>query len=146
MIFCGKRRSNGVSLGTWLLALVLIGCGPELTEPSDIDISGQWASTDAVGPITDIQIDIVQAPNGAIEGQWSGKSSAPDAACPPQLGLNPASRVFGSNTVLGVEFELLAAGHFHGQVIGTDRLEGSVESCGVLYQVEFSPLEPDQVP
>jgi hypothetical protein len=124
-----------------LSSLLLYGCGPELTEPSSVDISGRWLSQSNVGVVTEIQFDVVQSPDGSLNGTWVGKTSTSNATCPPEIGTNPTNVLSGSNTLLQVEFELLGVGHFHGQVISANRLEGSLESCATLYPVEFMLVE-----
>jgi len=120
-----------------LSMLVAAGCGPELTRPSEIDLTGAWSTTAKIGPITDIHLTITQRADGSLAGNWSGKSSVANPPCPPDLGLNPANTVTGSNTVLEVSFEVLGAGEFEGQAISRDKMQGSFRSCSRTYPVDF---------
>ena len=79
---------------------------------------------------------ITQTPDGAVNGQWSGKAPA-NALCPPNLGLNPTGPVNGANTVLEVRFGLIGAGNFDGQVDG-EVMEGTFDSCGIGYMIVFT--------
>ena len=128
----------------WRLAVLTLGlvsgiaCGPELTAPSSTDISGEWTSPDVIGPVSNIQVDVVQHAGGALDGRWSGKSTAPDAVCPPELGLDPTNSVSGTNTVLEVQLQLIGIGQFEGQAVDKQTLRGSLESCGQIYPMTFS--------
>jgi hypothetical protein len=86
-------------------------------------------------------VDITQQPDGTLNGEWTGKAFPPDAACPPGLGSNPTGPVNGSNTILEVQFSLLGAGDFQGQVLDSKTLKGSFESCG-SYEIMFSLVGP----
>src|SRR5437762_3398649 len=126
-----------------VFATVLVdGCGPPLTQPSSLNITGRWITSDSIGPISNLQVTISQRSDGTLGGQWSGKSFPPDAPCPPQLGATPSGPVSGSNTVLGVQFSLLGAGDFEGQAIDSKTLKGGFESCGSTYATLFSLAGP----
>ena len=128
-----------------LVIAVVESCGPPLTQPSSLDISGRWATTDAIGPLSDVQISITQQPDGTVSGQWSGKMFPANAPCPPGLGTNPTGPVNGTNTVLEVRLSLLGAGDFDGQAIDSKTLKGSFISCSNAYAIVFSfvgPLPP----
>lgn len=134
----GKSKTFVKILCVSLLIAIVGSCGPELTQPSAFNISGQWTSNDQIGPLSEIQVDINQHPDGTIEGSWSGKASPPDGTCPPDLGSAPTGTVRGANTVLQVQFSLLGAGDFDGQAIDDKTLDGSFEMCGRSYTVRFS--------
>lgn len=125
-----------------LLAACVGSCGPELTQPSPLNISGQWTTSDQIGPLSDITVDITQHPDGTIGGSWSGAASPPDASCPPDLGAAPTGTVSGANTVLQVQLSLSGAGEFDGQATDNTTLQGSFESCGGSYPVKFSLVVP----
>lgn len=128
-----------------LLAIAVVAsCGPPLTQPSSQDISGRWATTDTIGPLSDVEMSITQLPDGTVSGQWSATIFPADAPCPPGLGANPTGPVNGTNTVLEVRLSLLGAGDFYGQAIDSQTLKGSFVSCST-YAVVFSfvgPLPP----
>ena len=134
----GKSKSFVKILCISLLIANVGSCGPELTQPSALNLSGQWTSNDQIGPLSGIQVDINQHPDGTIEGSWSGIDSSPGGACPPGLVSAPTGAVSGANTVLEVQLSLLGAGDFDGQAIDDKTLDGSLESCGQFYQVRFS--------
>jgi hypothetical protein len=122
-----------------LLLIPLTGsCGPELTQPSSLNITGVWMSSDQVGPLSDIHVSVNQHPDGTLQGSWSGKAFPSDAACPPGLGSAPTGPVSGANTVLQVQLSLLGAGDFDGQATDDSTLQGSFESCGTTYPLRFS--------
>ena len=120
-----------------LLGLLVASCGPELTRPAEINLTGAWSTTATIPPITNIQMRLNQSADGTVNGDWSGKSSIANPRCPPDLGLNPANIVTGKNTVLEVSFELLGAGEFEGQVIDSNTIRGSFVSCQRVYAVTF---------
>jgi hypothetical protein len=142
-----SRRMNLLErLCKSLLAIAVIdACGPPLTQPSSLDISGRWATTDAIGPLSDVEMSITQRPDGTVSGQWSANMVPENAPCPPGLGPNPTGLVNGTNTVLEVRLALLGAGDFDGQAIDSRTLKGSFVSCSSTYAIVFSfagPLPP----
>ncbi|MGZ3573065.1 MAG: hypothetical protein ACXWND_13905, partial [Gemmatimonadaceae bacterium] len=139
--FLGDARIPGWFWAS-TLSLALVACGPPLSEPSSHDISGRWVTSAVIGPLTQIQIDITQNADGTLEGQWSGKTSSPDAPCPPELGSSPTGPVNGTNTVLEIRFEVLGAGDFQGQLADDQTLRGSFRSCGGFYAVSFALVGP----
>jgi hypothetical protein len=127
-----------------IVIAVIANCGPPLTQPSSQDISGRWVTTDVIGPLSDVEMNITQRPDGTVSGQWSAKVLPTNAPCPPGLGANPTGPVNGTNTVLEVRLSLLGAGDFDGQAIAGQTLKGSFVSCST-YAVVFSfvgPLPP----
>lgn len=127
----------GRILTVLLISALCAECGPPLTDPSHVDLSGHWVSTDQIGPVSDIEMDIIQHEDGSVEGNWSGKAITP-IVCPPGLGTNPTGPVNGSNTVLEVRLALLGAGDFQGQIVDDKTLKGSFDSCQNIYEVSFS--------
>jgi hypothetical protein len=142
--------SRRMKLPRWLCRSLLLiavceACGPSLTQPSSQDISGHWATTDAIGPLADVQLTVTQRPDGTVSGQWSARVSQANVSCPPELGTNPTGSVSGTNTILEVRLSFLGAGDFQGQVVDGETLEGSFVSCSDAYAVVFSfvgPLPP----
>ena len=130
------------TLAVSFLVVALAGCGPPLTDPSSTSITGHWVSTDQVGPLSDLRMDITQQADGSIVGHWTASIFPTDVACPPGLGNNPNGTVSGTNTVLEVRLALLGAGDFQGQVDGTSTLRGSLVSCTTPYAVTFALTAP----
>jgi hypothetical protein len=136
-----RRSKSKYFVKTWcvsFLVAIVGSCGPELTQPSSQNISGQWTTNDQVGPLSQIQVNIIQRPDGTIEGFWSGKASPPGAPCPPGLGSAPTGTLSGANTVLQVQLSLMGAGDFDGQAVDDQTLDGSFEMCDRSYPVRFS--------
>lgn len=126
----------------WALILAFIACGPPLTQPSSLDLTGRWTSADHIGPVFNLEVVIRQNPDGTMTGTWAGDVSPPQPACPPDLGASPVGTVSGSNTVVGVLFSLLGIGDFQGQAVDSTTLKGSFESCGSTYSVTLSLVGP----
>lgn len=126
----------------WALAVVFAACGPPLTQPSSLDLSGRWTSADHIGPVFNLEVVIRQNADGTIVGTWAGDVSPPNPACPPALGASPAGTVRGSNTVVGVLVSLLGIGDFQGQAINSTTLKGSFVSCETTYAVTLSLAGP----
>jgi hypothetical protein len=130
---------------SFLVIAAIASCGPPLTQPSSLNISGRWATTDAIGSLSDAEMSITQRPDGTVSGQWSARVFPEPATCPPDLGANPTGPVNGANTVLEVRLSLLGVGDFDGQATDSETLAGSFVSCGGSYAVVFSfvgPLPP----
>jgi hypothetical protein len=128
-----------------LLVAVVAGCGPPLTQPSSLNISGRWATTTAIGSLSDVEMSITQLPDGTVSGQWSATTFPPNPSCPPDIGANPTGPVNGTNTVLEVRLSILGAGDFQGQAVDSKTLKGGFISCGTVYAIVFSfvgPLPP----
>jgi hypothetical protein len=120
-----------------LLLLLAIGCGPELDDPSSKNITGHWVSSDTIGALSALTVDVSQTNDGKITGEWSGLFST-RATCPPGIGSNPTGPVNGRNTALLVHFSLLGAGDFEGQQVGSTTLRGGFVSCSQVFPIEFS--------
>ena len=129
-----------------LLVIGVVGsCGPPLTQPSSQNISGRWTATEAIGPLSVVDMALTQRPDGTVSGQWSGRVFPANPLCPPELGTTPTGSVSGTNTVLEVRLSLVGVGDFSGQAVDDNTLEGSFVSCSILYAVVFSfvgPLPP----
>lgn len=130
--------------GTLLLSALLgmLSCGPPLTQPSSVNLTDLWQSTDHIGPVFNIRMDVNQARDGTVSGQWSGMVTPPLPTCPSDLNTTAKGPVSGTNTVLAVQLSLLGVGDFQGQVIDAATLRGSLESCSHRYPVTFSRVGP----
>ena len=140
------RCRRKMKLHDWLCRALLVvalveSCGPPLTQPSSLDVSGHWVTSNAIGLLSDVQVTMAQQPDGTISGGWSGKAPA-NALCPPNLGLNPTGPVSGTNTVLEVRLGLVGAGDFDGQLVDSQTLKGTFDSCGIGYRIVFSLVGP----
>ena len=129
------------------LALIALcaSCGPALTDPSPRNISGRWSTSDPVGPLTLLQMDLAQSADGTVQGNWSGNVPPPKAGtCPfsPGAGSNPTGTVSGTNTVLALNLSIDGTGDFQGQALADGTLRGSVFTCGILYAVVFTLVGP----
>jgi hypothetical protein len=135
------RRDSTRILG-WTLSVILAvasaSCGPPLTQPSSVNLTGRWISVDHIGPVFNLEMTITQNAAGAITGTWVSDVSPPHPACPPELSARSNGTVSGINTVVGVTLAILGTGDFQGQVSNGSTLRGSVLSCGRNYPITFS--------
>ena len=120
----------------------MVACGPPLTDPSSLNITGSWTTSDNVGPLHDIVMNIIQIADGTIKGDWSGTLIPPDAACPAGLPASPSGPVTGSYNVVGIGLNVLGIGFFHGQKISPTEMRGDFQSCGSFYSVTFTLTSP----
>lgn len=125
-----------------LLIFICVSCGPSLSEPSAVSITGHWTSTDKIGPVFDIVLDMAQQGDGSVHGTWSGKVTLPSPKCPPVLTDTMKGDIGGTNTVLGVQLGFDGVGDFQGQVDERNVLTGSLLSCGGIYPITFSLAGP----
>ena len=123
------------------LIILSVACGPALNEPSSDNITGHWTSSDHLGPVFDIAMDITQKADGTVTGTWSSLVSPPHPSCPPDIGDTANGPVDGSNSAVGLLLSLKGAGDFQGQVNSTT-ISGSLFSCGHTYPVTFSLASP----
>jgi hypothetical protein len=126
----------------WALVIAFAACGPPLTQPSSLNLTGRWTSADHIGPVFNLEVVISQNSDGTITGTWASDVSPPHPACPPDLSARAVGTVAGSNTVVGVQFSLLGAGDFQGQAINGATMRGSFQSCGGSYVVTWSLAGP----
>jgi hypothetical protein len=136
-----QSRIARYTVAPCVLALI-VACGPPLTDPSSQNVTGSWSTTDHVGVVYDISLNLTQDAGGKITGEWAGKVSSPNATCPPEIGTAPTGPVTGTNTVIGISLSVLGAGEFRGQVISPTEMRGSFESCAFGYEVTFSLRGP----
>jgi hypothetical protein len=126
----------------WALAVVFTACGPPLTTPSSLNLTGRWTSTDHIGPVFNLEIIISQTPDGMITGTWNSDVAPPHPPCPPDVSDRGVGTVDGTHTVVGVQFSLKGAGDFQGQATDNSTMRGSIQSCGYDYAVTFSLAGP----
>ncbi len=93
-----------------------------------------------IGPVNDIVMNIIQTPDGNINGDWSGVLAPPSIDC---TALNVAAgTVNGSYTVVGIGLTISDVGFFHGQKISPTQFRGSFQSCGHFYNATFTLANP----
>lgn len=130
------RRVDSTTLFVWILCWALVvtlaSCGPPLTQPSSLDLSGHWTSVDHIGPVFNLEMNLSQNADGTITGTWASDVSPPHPDCPPELSARSNGTVKGTNTVVGVSLSILGIGDFKGQAIGSSTLHGSILSCALL--------------
>jgi hypothetical protein len=120
-----------------LALVILVACGPPLTQPSSQNITGHWASTQRFFALSDVRLDITQASDGTLGGTWSSNVSPPHPNCPPDVSDVASGPVQGTNTVLGATFGLVGAGDFQGQA-DDGALRGSFVTCGFIFPITFT--------
>ena len=140
------RRVDSRKLLGWIrhLALVVVftACGPPLTTPSSLNLTGRWTSTDHIGPVFNLEMIIRQSPDGTITGTWDSDVAPPHPPCPPDISDRGVGTVDGTNTVVGVQFSLKGAGDFQGQAVDGTTMRGAFQSCGNNYVVTWSLAGP----
>src|SRR5687768_15764326 len=117
-----RMKRPGWLCRSLLLVAVVEACGPSLTQPSSVDLSGQWATTDAIGALSNVEMSITQRPDGTVSGQWSAEVFPVNPPCPPDLGTNPTGSVIGTHTVLEARLAFQGAGNFEGQATDSKTL------------------------
>lgn len=142
-MFSGFRTTNRFAgSGLLLLFFICVSCGPSLSEPSAVNVTGHWTSTDKIGPVYNIVLDMAQQTDGSVSGTWSGKVTLPTPKCPPVVTDTMQGHIDGTNTVLGVQLGLDGVGDFQGQLDEMNVLSGSLLSCGGIYPITFSLAGP----
>ena len=119
-------------------ALALGSCGPALTTPSDIDVSGAWVSPGPAAGMTNIAVNLAQASDGSLTGTYTAIGTAGLQFCPASGPCTISGTISGSNTVLQVFFVMSDAGDFTGQAIGTTTLRGSMIRITASSAVQFT--------
>lgn len=128
------RASYSAIVLVSLQAGFMAACGPELTTPSAIDLSGTWTSSDTVGGVTGFTLVLSQASDGALTGAWSGRAVELNGACQGELGCAPANNIVGSNTAFQVHIDLLSLGAFTGQAEGDARFRGHLGLSALAFE------------
>jgi hypothetical protein len=126
----------------WALLVIFTACGPPLTQPSSLNLSGHWTSTDHIGPVFNLEMIISQKTDGTITGTWAGDVSPPNPACPPGLSARSEGTITGTNTVIGVALAILGTGDFQGQAIDSTTLRGTILSCENYYPLTWTLAGP----
>jgi hypothetical protein len=114
-------------------------CGPELTTPGSGDVSGTWHADGPAAGLSNITMVLEQTSDGDVTGTFTASGTPGKQVCPESGPCMISSTVDGANTVLQVNLELKNSGTFTGQLIGTDRLRGT------MTRAENSLIEFDRV-
>ncbi len=109
-----------------------------MSDPSPLNITGRWISDAQVGPITEIVMDIKQAANGDVSGNWSGKAVASGIPCWSSLGTTPSGSVAGNYTQIRIAVTVEAVGVFQGQKISPSEIRGTFDACATVYNALFT--------
>jgi hypothetical protein len=127
------------SVTVLLIACIgLSGCGPELTTPGKIDISGTWFAPGPAAGLTSVYITVTQGSDGTISGVFTADVTPNLQLCPPTGKCTIGGTARGSNTVLQVFFELQNAGVFTGQVIDRHTMKGAMARGSEVQPIEFT--------
>ena len=118
------------------LAVIVIACAAEPTDPAKSDLSGVWQSFDQNLYIRNIQLTLRQPSPGIVTGKWRADGRT-DNACVPNTTCGDSSIVTGRNEVAQVVLELLGAGTFVGELATQDTLRGIIRSQGKNFHVTF---------
>jgi hypothetical protein len=116
---------------------VALACGPDLTDPAELTVSGLWSSSDTAGDLYDIRLDLVQDERGTVSGFWNSLGLEVNGQCPTDLSCAPSDSVIGSNTVLQLHLDLRGAAEFTGQVIAPNVFRGNLLRSGANHAVRF---------
>lgn len=100
-------------------------CGPELNAPGRGDITGTWHSDGPAAGLTDIDLDLLQKPDGTVTGTYTATGTPGLQACNAEPCML-ASSVEGINSVLQVNLELRDAGTFTGQLEAANEMRGTM--------------------
>jgi hypothetical protein len=119
-------------------ALALGSCGPALTTPSSTDISGAWVSPGPAAGMTNISINLAQAPDGSLTGTYTAIGTNGLQLCPATGPCAISGTISGLNTVLQVFFYMQDAGTFTGQVIGPGTMKGAMSRISATDAVQFT--------
>src|ERR1700716_35586 len=119
-------RVAALSAATLLLSASF--CGPELTTPGSVDVSGTWFGAGPAAGLSNITLVMTQTPDGHVSGTFTATGTSGPQVCPATGPCTLSSTIFGENTVLQVNLLLKDAGSFTGQVITPTHLRGTMTS------------------
>jgi hypothetical protein len=103
-------------------------CGPELTTPGSVDISGTWFGAGPAAGLSNITMVLTQTSDGHVSGTFTATGTSGPQVCPATGPCTLSSTIFGENTVLQVNLLLKDAASFTGQVITPTHLRGTMTS------------------
>ena len=111
-----------------LLVLSASFCGPELTTPGSVDVSGTWFGAGPAAGLSDITMVLTQTSDGHVSGTFTATGTSGPQVCPTTGPCTLSSTINGANTVLQVNLILKDAGTFTGQIITPTHLRGTMTS------------------
>ena len=120
-------------------ALTASFCGPDLTDPGSVNVSGRWFAAGPAAGLSNITLTLNQDAAGNIDGMFSATGTAGEQSCPATGACALADTVRGANTVLQVNLILNKAGAFTGQLITPTVLRGALTQ-NVSEAIEFDKL------
>ncbi|HEY8164186.1 MAG TPA: hypothetical protein VIF83_01410 [Gemmatimonadaceae bacterium] len=104
---------------------MLIGCGPEPTEPAKTSLAGTWTSSANLFGLSNMRMTIVQEPQGIVSGGWTATGIGPAGRCPVDgVACAAFGDLIGRNLVSHIQIELVGAGEFEGNLSQPQTLRG----------------------
>lgn len=126
------------SVAVAALILGALGCSKDPNFPNaTTSLSGRWVSSDTVDVFTGFDVQVTQAANGVISGNWKGTTRITNGRCDAIYGCAPANTVSGTHLSLRVDLEILGAGSFVGQFATKDLIEGQIIRFGLPYRLRL---------
>lgn len=128
--------SKGLALSVFIL--LALGCSKDPKAPdATTQLTGHWITADTVEVFTGLDIRMVQKENGALSGNWVGKTRITNGRCDATFGCSPSNVVYGSNLSLRIDLEILGAGSFTGQLASKDVIQGQIIRYGTFYNLRL---------
>lgn len=111
----------------FIFALLMTGaCAPEPTSPATTSLAGVWTANAHLFALSDLELTLIQEPEGIVSGGWSAKGDGGTGGCLPNTPCNASGHLIGRNTRGQVALELLGAGRFEGALVDQDRMRGAL--------------------
>ena len=102
------------SIAAFALVILVIGCAPEPTEPSNTNLAETWKANAHLYSFSNIRLEMIQEPQGIVSGMWYADGDGGGGGCFPATPCKASGHLIGRSTVSQVELELLGAGQFEG--------------------------------
>jgi hypothetical protein len=125
-----ETLSRVAALSAALLVLTASSCGPELTTPGSVDVSGTWFGAGPAAGLSNITMVLTQTSDAHVSGTFAATGTPGPQVCPATGPCKLSSTINGENTVLQVNLVLQSAGTFTGQIITPTHLRGTMTSIG----------------
>jgi hypothetical protein len=123
-----KTLSRVAALSATLVVLSASFCGPELTTPSSVNVSGTWFGAGPAAGLSNITMVLTQAADGYLGGTFTATGTSGPQVCPATGTCTLSSTINGANTVLQVNLVLTDAGTFTGQIVTPTHIRGTMAS------------------